>query len=103
MIPIIALLSGVIVQAVVYNRYLIGGFRKSSSKVALPLIAGLSFTNVIMATSIVVPSTGEYLLWQLIAALVVSVGSTVGAYRAKIRAVAGMTEYERRQNSHSNR
>lgn len=100
MIPIIALLAGVIVQAVVYNRYLIGSFR---SRVALPLVAGLSFTNVIIASSIVVPSTGEYFLWQLVAALVVSMGSTVGAYRAKIRAVAGVTEYERRQNSQSNR
>ena len=100
MIPFIALLAGVSVHAVVYNRYLIGSF---NSRVALPLVAGLSFTNVILASSIVVPSTGEYFLWQLVAALVVSMGSTFGAYKARIRAVAGMAEYERRQTFPSNR
>ena len=93
---IIALLVGLTVLAVVYNRYLIGSL---NSRLALPLVASISFVNVILATSIVVPFDSVFFLSQLIAALVVSLGSTFGAYKAKMRAEAGMTEYRRCKNS----
>jgi hypothetical protein len=90
------LIAVLLLLAFTYNRYLAGNLRQL---LGLSSIALLAFANVMLATSLVVPFSDEYIRLQLIAAIVVAAGSTIGARKARSIAESGLRAYEKRRSS----
>jgi hypothetical protein len=88
-----ALLISLGLQGVTYKWYLTS---RSHSFAGLTAIFLLAFTNVMLATYLVIPLSGEHLLLQLSAATIVALGSAVGAHKARLLVLAGLSIYKRR-------
>jgi hypothetical protein len=87
------LLISVGLQGVTYKWYLTSHSRSLAGITAIFLLA---FTNVMLATYLVIPLPGEHLLLQLSGATIVAIGSAVGAHKARLLVLAGLSTYKRR-------
>jgi hypothetical protein len=87
------MLINLALYGVTYKWYLTSHSRSFAGFTAIFLLA---FTNVMLVTYLVIPVSSEHLLLQLSAAIVVALGSAVGAYKARLLVLAGLSTYKRR-------
>jgi hypothetical protein len=87
------LLISLALYGVTYKWYLTSHGR---SFAGLTVIFLLAFTNVMLATYLVIPMSGEHLLLELSAATIVAIGTVVGAHKARLLALAGLSTYKHR-------